>query len=84
MTTEKTDAQKTTEDWWRTSIIDMSPGVIRYRGYPIEDLIRERVSLAQMIWLMTRGELPTRTQGQLLEAALSQRWTMGPRHPALP
>lgn len=26
-------------DWWKTDIIDMSPGVIRYYGYPIEELI---------------------------------------------
>lgn len=77
------DARKTTEDWWRTSIIDMSPGVIRYRGYPIEDLIRQNVSLAQMIWLMTRGELPTRTQGQLLEAALMSAVDHGPQAPSI-
>ncbi len=77
------DARKTTEDWWRTSIIDMSPGVIRYRGYPIEDLIRNKVSLAQMIWLMTRGELPTRIQGQLLEAALMSAVDHGPQAPSI-
>lgn len=83
MTNPKSDGQQATEDWWRTSIIDMSPGVIRYRGYPIEELIRERVSLAQMIWLMTRGELPTRTQGQLLEAALMSAVDHGPQAPSI-
>lgn len=83
MTNQKPDGQQATEDWWRTSIIDMSPGVIRYRGYPIEDLIRERVSLPQMIWLMTRGELPTRTQGQLLEAALMSAVDHGPQAPSI-
>lgn len=83
MTSPASDARKTTEDWWRTSIIDMSPGVIRYRGYPIEDLIRERVSLAQMIWLMTRGELPTRTQSALLEAALMSAVDHGPQAPSI-
>lgn len=81
--TSSADARKATEDWWRTSIIDMSPGVIRYRGYPIEDLIRQKVSLAQMIWLMTRGELPTRTQGQLLEAALMSAVDHGPQAPSI-
>ena len=38
------------QDWWRTSIIDMAPGSIRYRGYPIQELIGN-VSFAQMIWL---------------------------------
>ena len=48
-------------DWWTTGIIDMAPGEIRFRGYPIEDLIGS-VSFAQMIWLMTRGELPTEAE----------------------
>lgn len=77
------DARKVTEDWWRTSIIDMSPGVIRYRGYPIEELIRGKVGLAQMIWLMTRGELPTRAQGELLEAALMSAVDHGPQAPSI-
>ncbi|QFZ85182.1 citryl-CoA lyase [Variovorax paradoxus] len=83
MTDTTPDARKATEDWWRTSIIDMSPGVIRYRGYPIEDLIRQRVSLAQMIWLMTRGELPSRVQGELLEAALMSAVDHGPQAPSI-
>ena len=48
----KPDAEQAMRDWWRTSIIEMKPGVIRYRGYPIEEMIG-RVSFAQMIWLMT-------------------------------
>ena len=43
--------------WWRTSIIDMKPGHIALRGHPIQDLIGN-VSFGQMIWLMTRGDLP--------------------------
>ena len=69
-------------DWWRTSIIDMAPGVIRYRGYPIEELIG-RVSLAQMIWLMTRGELPGKAQGELLDAALMAAVDHGPQAPSI-
>lgn len=69
-------------DWWRTSIVEMRPGVIRYRGYPIEELIG-RVSLAQMIWLMTRGELPTRAQGELLDAALMSAVDHGPQAPSI-
>jgi citrate synthase len=69
-------------DWWRTSIIDMAPGVIRYRGYPIEELIG-RVSFAQMIWLMTRGELPSEGQGRLLDAALMSAVDHGPQAPSI-
>ncbi|MBN9427669.1 MAG: citryl-CoA lyase [Burkholderiales bacterium] len=70
------------QDWWRTSIIDMAPGEIRYRGYPIQELIG-RVSFAQMIWLMTRGELPTEPQGRLLDAALMSAVDHGPQAPSI-
>ncbi|MEM7424295.1 MAG: citryl-CoA lyase, partial [Pseudomonadota bacterium] len=33
--TDRTDVS----DWWTTSIIDMAPGQIRFRGRPVEDLI---------------------------------------------
>ncbi len=69
-------------DWWRTSIIDMEPGSIRYRGYLIQELIGQ-VSFAQMIWLMTRGELPTAQQGQLLDAALMSAVDHGPQAPSI-
>ena len=82
-TTSPEAARRESEDWWRTSIIEMSPGVIRYRGYPIEELIAQRVSLAQMIWLMTRGELPTKAQGALLEAALMAAVDHGPQAPSI-
>lgn len=78
-TSERSEA----EDWWRTSIIEMSPGVIRYRGYPIEELIEKRVGLAQMIWLMTRGELPSHAQAALLEAALMSAADHGPQAPSI-
>lgn len=68
--------------WWRTSIIDMKPGEIRYRGYPIEQLIGQ-VGFAQMAWLMTRGELPTAAQGRLLEAALVAAVDHGPQAPSI-
>lgn len=69
-------------DWWRTSIIDMQPGVIRYSGYAIEDLIG-RVNFAQMIWLMTRGELPGEGQARLLDAALMAAVDHGPQAPSI-
>jgi len=83
MSNEKSPAQIASEDWWRTEIIDMQPGVIRYRGYAIQDLIAGGVGLAQMIWLMTRGELPTPAQGRLLEAALMAAVDHGPQAPSI-
>jgi citrate synthase len=72
----------TPEQWWTTDIIDMSPGVIRFRGYAIEELIG-RVSFAQMIWLMTRGELPDPQAARLLEAALVAAVDHGPQAPSI-
>ena len=68
--------------WWRTSIIDMEPGKIAFRGHPIQDLIGN-VSLPQMIWLMTRGDLPTEDQAGLLEAALVAGVDHGPQAPSI-
>ena len=70
------------EDWWTTSIIEMSPGVIRYRGYPIEELIGH-VSFPAMIWLMLRGELPTEAQAELLGTALMAAVDHGPQAPSI-
>ena len=75
-------ATRTPEDWWSTSIIDMKPGVIRYRGYAIEDLIG-RVSFVEMIYLMTRGELPHAQAAKLLEAALVAAVDHGPQAPSI-
>ena len=69
-------------DWWTTDIIDMAPGKIRFRGIPIEDLIGN-VSFPQMIWLMTRGSLPTKAQADLLECALVSAVDHGPQAPSI-
>jgi citrate synthase len=34
----KPDPEQAMRDWWRTGIIDMKPGMIRCRGYAIEEL----------------------------------------------
>jgi citrate synthase len=78
----KPDPVQEMRDWWKTSIIDMQPGVIRYRGYAIEDLIG-RVTFAQMIWLMTRGELPDPRQARLLDVALMSAVDHGPQAPSI-
>src|SRR5207253_8990216 len=72
----------TPENWWSTSIIDMKPGMIRYRGYAIEELIG-RVGFAEMIYLMTRGELPSPAAAKLLEAALVAAVDHGPQAPSI-
>lgn len=79
---ENERAAMSPEDWWATSIIEMRPGVIRFRGYAIEDLIG-RVSFAEMIYLMTRGELPAPGAARLLEAALTAAVDHGPQAPSI-
>ncbi|MEM9211662.1 MAG: citryl-CoA lyase [Pseudomonadota bacterium] len=69
-------------DWWRTSIIDMEPGRIDIRGRPIEELIGT-LSFPQMIWLMTRGDIPSEGQATLLEAALVAAVDHGPQAPSI-
>jgi citrate synthase len=77
-TQDKTDIQA----WWRTSIIDMEPGRIEFRGRPIEDLIGN-VSFPQMIWLMVLGEMPSDAQARLLECALVSAVDHGPQAPSI-
>ncbi len=68
--------------WWRTSIIDMEPGRIAFRGHPIQELIGA-VSFPQMIWLMVRGDLPSDAQAKLFEAALVAGVDHGPQAPSI-
>ena len=68
--------------WWNTQIIDVHPGKIGIRGYPIQDLIG-RLSFPEMIWLMIRGERPSPQQGELLEAALVASVDHGPHAPSI-
>ena len=41
------------------TFIDGEKGILRYRGYPIEELA-ERSSVLEVAWLLVHGELPTR------------------------
>ena len=68
--------------WWRTSIIDMAPGKIEFRGRPIQDLIGN-VSFSQMIWMMVCGDLPNAEQAALFEAALVAGVDHGPQAPSI-
>jgi citrate synthase len=69
-------------EWWSTAIIDIEPGKIAIRGYPIQELIG-RLGFAQMVWLILRGEIPTPDQAKLLEAALVAAVDHGPHAPSI-
>lgn len=68
--------------WWSTQIIDIEPGSISVRGYPIQELIGE-LRFPEMVWLMLRGEIPTQQQALLLEAAMVAAVDHGPQAPSI-
>jgi citrate synthase len=68
--------------WWQTDIIDVRPGEIALRGYPIQELIGN-VGFVETIWLMLRGELPSSAQATLLETALVASVDHGPQAPSI-
>jgi citrate synthase len=80
--TPASGAATSCENWWSTAIIEMKPGMIRYRGYAIEELIG-RIGFAEMVHLMTRGELPDPAAAKLLEAALVAAVDHGPQAPSI-
>jgi citrate synthase len=54
---------------WKTAITHIEPNKISIRGFPLDELMG-RVSYAQMIYLLFKGELPDANAGKLVEAIL--------------
>ena len=50
----------------RVTFIDGDAGILRYRGYPIEDLA-EKSTYLETAYLMLNGELPTRSAAEGLD-----------------
>ncbi|MEV0646317.1 citryl-CoA lyase [Phytomonospora sp. NPDC050363] len=69
-------------DWWGTAISRIEPGVIELRGRPVQGLIGS-VGLADMIWLLLRGDPPRPHEKLLLEAALVAGVDHGPHAPSI-
>ncbi len=82
MSSEAEDLVAEARAWWQTDIIDIHPGEIALRGYPIQELIG-RVSFVETIWLMLRGEIPSREHAALFEAALVASVDHGPQAPSI-
>lgn len=55
---------------------------ISCHGYALDSLLDKGYSLTDMIFLLVKGELPTRRQRQLLNALSVAICNPGPRHPA--
>ncbi|HID62300.1 MAG TPA: hypothetical protein EYP49_06115 [Anaerolineae bacterium] len=54
---------------WQTGITRITPNEIQIRGYRLTELIG-RVSFAEAVYLLFKGDLPTAEQARLLEAIL--------------
>ncbi len=54
---------------WKTSITRVEPNKIETRGYPQEELIGN-ISFPEMVYLLIKGELPSKNQSKMLEAIL--------------
>ncbi len=87
MSTARQQAQRNTSvddvvNWWSTDVSDIEPGIIRLRGYQVQDLI-DRVSFVETIWMMVRGKLPSHDQASLLQKALVAAVDHGPQAPSI-
>ena len=58
-----------TEQNWKTAITKIEPNKVAVRGYPIDELMG-RISFGEMVYLVLKGELPTREIGKLMDAIL--------------
>lgn len=57
------------EENWKTSITDIGPGKINVRGYKITDIM-ENLSYAETVYLILKGELPSKAEAALMNAIL--------------
>lgn len=69
-------------NWWATGVSRIEPDVIEYRGYPVQELIGT-ITFTDTIWLLVRGDLPSRAQSALLDAALMSGADHGPQAPSI-
>ncbi|MCD4692418.1 MAG: citryl-CoA lyase [Calditrichales bacterium] len=54
---------------WKTAITKVEPNKLTVRGYKLDELIG-RVSYAQMVYLLFKGEMPSKNVGKMIEAIL--------------
>lgn len=69
-------------DRWQSGITDVGPGRIRVRGYDIAELM-EKVTFAQAVYLVLRGELPDEKEARMMEAILVSSVDHGPSPPSV-
>lgn len=57
------------ENKWQTKITKIEPNRIQIRGYSVDELMG-KVSFSQAIYLVIKGDLPSKEIGQLMDAIL--------------
>ncbi len=57
------------EEQWTSAITKVEPNKLTVRGYTLTDLIG-RITFSEMIFLVLKGELPTKQAGKVMEAIL--------------
>lgn len=57
------------QEKWKTYISEIKPGEIRVRGYDIAEMM-EKLSFAQAVFLLLKGEMPSPEQSKMMEAIL--------------
>ncbi|MFQ5473138.1 MAG: citrate/2-methylcitrate synthase, partial [Dehalococcoidia bacterium] len=56
-------------DYWTTRISRAEEGRILVRGYPLEEVV-EKLSHVEAMWLMLRGELPSKQEAAIWELTM--------------
>lgn len=54
---------------WKSAISDTAPGKISIRGYDITQIM-EKLSFAETVFLLLKGELPTQAEAEMMRAIL--------------
>lgn len=57
------------EDKWKTAITEIKRGEIRVRGYDIGEMM-EKLSFSAAVFLILKGELPTKEESEMMRAIL--------------
>lgn len=70
------------ENNWKTSITNIGPGKIQIRGYNIAEIM-EKLSYAEAVYLILKGELPGKAEAELMNALLVSSMDHGASPPSV-
>jgi citrate synthase len=70
------------DELWKTAITNIGPGKIRIKGYNIADIM-ENLSYAETVYLILKGELPSKPEAELMNAILVSSMDHGASPPSV-